>query len=105
MNQQDIKGKWDEIKGNVKDAWNKATDTKTTDIKQDLSQRNFSGAADKAKEKLADLKPDVNEIKSSFKGGEKKTEYLKDKVADTTKKGFDSVKGNIQKPDSFENRV
>lgn len=99
MKQQDIKGKWNEIKGNVKSAWNKATDSNTTTgIKQDLSQKNYSGAANKAKEKLADLKPDVNEIKSSFTNGSQKGEYLKDKVGDTAKKGFDDVKGNIKKP-------
>ncbi len=94
MDQQDIKGKWNEIKDNVKDAWNKATDSKKTNT----TGSNFSAAANNAKENLADLKPDVNEIKSTFTNGQKKAEYLKDKVGDTAKKGFDNVKGNIKKP-------
>lgn len=105
MNESGIKGKWNEIKDNVKDAWNKATDAKSAEIKKDFVNKDYSAAASKAKEKLADLKPDVDEIKTSFTNGTKKAEYLKDKVGDTAKKGFDSVKGNINKPDSFENRV
>lgn len=49
MNKEDLKGKFNDAKNTVKDAWNKTSDADKTKVKDDLQNKNYSGAADTVK--------------------------------------------------------
>lgn len=49
MNKGNLKGKFTEIKGNVKDAWNKTSDADKAKVREDLKNKDYSGAADTVK--------------------------------------------------------
>lgn len=49
MNKENLKGKFNEIKSNVKDAWNKTSETDKAKVKEDLKNKDYSGAADRVK--------------------------------------------------------
>ena len=49
MNKEELKGKFSDIKGNVKEAWNKTSEADKTKVKDDLQNTNYSGAADTVK--------------------------------------------------------
>lgn len=56
MNTDNLKGKFNDIKGNVKNAWNKVT--------VDVKKKDFSDATQTAKEKLSELKTDTTNKKA-----------------------------------------
>ena len=60
MNTESIKGKFNDLKDNVKDAAQKITSDKTTTekIKGEVKDQDFKGAAKTAQEKLSNLKED-----------------------------------------------
>ncbi|WP_408098379.1 hypothetical protein ACJVC5_05570 [Peredibacter sp. HCB2-198] len=49
MNKEELKGKFNDIKGNVKEAWNRTSDTDKNKVREDLKNKNYSGAADTVK--------------------------------------------------------
>lgn len=67
MNTDNLKGKFQDIKGNVKEAWNKVTEDKETKgkVTEELKNKDFSGAANTVKEKLTDVKTDTTTRKAS----------------------------------------
>jgi hypothetical protein len=75
MNTEDIKGKWENVKGNVKEAFNKNKENDTVSgLKEDVTKKDFSNLKDTAKEKYADVKPDLEKIKTKFTDGDSTTE-------------------------------
>lgn len=67
MDTENLKGKFNDIKGNVKEAWNKVTEDKTTKgkVTEELKNKDFSGAANTVKEKISETKTDTTTRKAS----------------------------------------
>ena len=46
MNTEGLKGKIEQIRGNIQNAWNKTSKADKDRIKEDLKNKNYSGAAE-----------------------------------------------------------
>lgn len=49
MDKEQLKGKFNDIKGNVKQAWDKTSDADKSKVKEDLKNKDLSGASDTVK--------------------------------------------------------
>ncbi len=74
LNENTIKGKWQEIKGEVQKAWGRLTDDELEKTKGDakaiagLIQQRYGEAQDKASEKLSGIFERFSEQKRSLDG-------------------------------------
>jgi hypothetical protein len=87
MNQEEIKGKWTDIKGNVKGAYQKVKED-VIKIREDVASKKFtkvkgSKVKDGVQDLKEELKPELNKIKKDFVVG---VDTAKKKVNDFKEK-------------------